>query len=87
VPIGGHNILEAAVAGVPILFGSYMNNFKLIAQNILAEQAAIQCLNDRALADAVLMLYQSPKLRHAMAQKPRNLFAKTKALCLKPVRC
>lgn len=83
VPIGGHNILEAAVAGVPILFGPYMNNFKLIAQNILAEQAAIQCLNDKDLANAVLMLYQSPEQRLAMTQKAKAFIVKNQGVMLK----
>ncbi len=83
VPIGGHNILEAAVAGVPILFGPYMNNFKLIAQNILAEQAAIQCLDDKALANAVLMLYQSPEQRLAMVQKAKAFIIQNQGVMLK----
>ena len=31
LPIGGHNLLEATAAGVPVLFGPYMTNFKEIS--------------------------------------------------------
>jgi 3-deoxy-D-manno-octulosonic-acid transferase len=39
---GGHNILEPAVFGKPILFGPHMQNFKEIADTFLANGAAVQ---------------------------------------------
>ena len=45
VPRGGHNILEAAAVGVPVMFGPYMVNFKEIARGVLSHNAAIQCQN------------------------------------------
>jgi 3-deoxy-D-manno-octulosonic-acid transferase len=39
---GGHNILEPAVHGKPIVFGPHMENFAEIAATFLREQAAIQ---------------------------------------------
>lgn len=39
---GGHNILEPAVHGKPIVFGPYMSNFAEIAATFLAARAAIQ---------------------------------------------
>ena len=39
---GGHNILEPAVHGKPIVFGPYMQNFAEIAATFLTQQAAIQ---------------------------------------------
>ena len=42
VPTGGHNILEPAVFGKPILFGPHMHNFREIADSFLARHAAIQ---------------------------------------------
>lgn len=58
VPVGGHNVLEPALMGVPVVFGPQMFNFKEIAEHILAEQAAIQCLNPEQVFDAVLQIYQ-----------------------------
>ena len=40
VPRGGHNILEAAAVGVPVMFGPYMVNFKEIARGVLSHNAA-----------------------------------------------
>jgi 3-deoxy-D-manno-octulosonic-acid transferase len=39
---GGHNILEPAVHGKPIVFGPHMENFAEIAEAFLAHQAAVQ---------------------------------------------
>ena len=42
VDTGGHNILEPAVFGKPIVFGPHMHNFKEIAEAFVAQDAAIQ---------------------------------------------
>jgi len=47
--LGGHNVLEPAAIGVPVIFGAYMDNFKAIETDILAMDAAIQCQNEAEL--------------------------------------
>ncbi len=42
VDTGGHNILEPAIFGKPIVFGPYMQNFAEIAQAFLSADAAVQ---------------------------------------------
>ena len=69
VPVGGHNILEAAAMGTPILFGSYMVNFKEIAHNVLSSGAAIQCEDQQALIDTVMDLYHYPEKRQILSDK------------------
>jgi len=66
VPVGGHNVLEAAAVGVPIIFGPYMANFKAIAASILEHEAAIQCQTDTDLAQAIMYLYAKPGYREAL---------------------
>jgi 3-deoxy-D-manno-octulosonic-acid transferase len=63
VSAGGHNILEAAAVGVPVLFGPYMTNFKAIADGVLKQQAAIQCQTREDVVQTVLTLYQQPDYR------------------------
>jgi 3-deoxy-D-manno-octulosonic-acid transferase len=63
VAAGGHNILEAAAVGVPVLFGSFMTNFKEIAEGVLKQQAAIQCQTKEDVVQAVLTLYQQADYR------------------------
>ena len=58
VPVGGHNILEASVIGVPVMFGPYMTNFKEISRRVIEQQAAIQCNTSNEVIDNLLSLYQ-----------------------------
>ena len=71
VPNGGHNILEAAAVGVPIMFGPYMSNFKDIARGVLAANAAIQCQDKEALILNILMLYDQPSFRATLAENAK----------------
>lgn len=63
VPIGGHNVLEAAAAKAPVVFGPYMANFSVIAQGMLSAKAALQCANAEDLADMFLLVYKDSALR------------------------
>ena len=69
VPTGGHNILEAAAVGLPVMFGPYMANFKEIARRVLSHNAAIQCQNKQDVIDSILALYEQPNFRNALAEK------------------
>jgi len=69
VPTGGHNILEAAAVGVPVMFGPYMDNFKEIARGVLSHNAAIQYQNKDGLVSSILALYEQPAYRKALAEK------------------
>jgi len=60
VAAGGHNILEPAQHGCPILFGPDMANFSEMAGAFLAEGAAIQVQDAPALAVAVVGLARDP---------------------------
>ena len=64
--LGGHNVLEPAAIGVPVIFGAYMENFKVIETDILAANAAIQCQNEAELIKMLLKLYQQPRLRQQL---------------------
>jgi 3-deoxy-D-manno-octulosonic-acid transferase len=54
VAVGGHNVLEPALIGTPILFGPQMFNFKEIAERILLEEAAVQSQDLEEIAAAVI---------------------------------
>ena len=69
VPVGGHNILEAAAVGVSVMFGPHMENFKEIARGVLSHDAAIQCQNKDDLVNTILSLYQQPDYRQSLAEK------------------
>jgi 3-deoxy-D-manno-octulosonic-acid transferase len=70
---GGHNILEPAVHGKPIIFGPYMQNFAEIAATFLKSQAAIQVASAPALSDAVVRLAGDPVERARLGAAARAL--------------
>ena len=69
VPVGGHNLLEAAAIGVPVLFGPYMANFKEIADKVLSHNAAIQCQDNAAIVKAIQALYSDSNYRNLLITK------------------
>jgi len=69
VPVGGHNLLEAAAASVPVMFGPYMANFKEIAEGVLARNAALQCLTQQDIVSTVHSLYADSERRAELARR------------------
>jgi 3-deoxy-D-manno-octulosonic-acid transferase len=70
---GGHNILEPAIFGKPVVFGPHMQNFKEIADAFLAHDAAIQVHSDRELDDVLLTLVSDPVRRAGLGAAARAL--------------
>lgn len=72
VPVGGHNILEPAALGVPVMFGPHMSNFSEIAKGVLEQDAAIQCLARDDIVRALYRLYAEPVYRESLSSKCKN---------------
>ena len=70
---GGHNILEPAIFGKPVVFGPNMQNFKEIADTFLANDAAVQVQTDRELEEALLLLVTDPVRRARLGAAARAL--------------
>lgn len=73
VPAGGHNLLEPAYWGKPILFGPHMDNFRDIAQLFLEAGAALTVTNPDDLARRVHELLQRERKRVDMGARARKL--------------
>ena len=69
----GHNILEPAMFGKPIVFGPYMQNFKEIAEAFITNGAAVQVQSERELDEALLTLLTDPVLRARLGAAARAL--------------
>jgi 3-deoxy-D-manno-octulosonic-acid transferase len=63
VAIGGHNTLEPAAQGVPVVVGSHVHNFVEVTQLLLDAGALVQVSNSHALAEAVLHWFKMPAAR------------------------
>ena len=69
---GGHNILEPAIFGKPIVFGPHMQNFKEIADAFLTNGAAVQVhVRARARRDAAGAGHRSGAPRAAWRGRAR----------------
>jgi 3-deoxy-D-manno-octulosonic-acid transferase len=73
LPRGGHNILEAAVAGKAIIVGPYMENFQEIADGFRAEGAMVEVRSSAELGQAVADLLRDDARRDAMGARARAL--------------
>jgi 3-deoxy-D-manno-octulosonic-acid transferase len=73
VDMGGHNILEPAVFGKPIVFGPHMQNFSEITNAFLTNDAAVQVQSERALEDALVALLTDPVRRARLGAAARAL--------------
>jgi len=66
VPIGGHNLLEPAALGLPILTGPHNFNSEDIARLLIDAGAARVVRSARELADGLIALLEDPTARQAM---------------------
>jgi len=60
VPVGGHNLLEPAALGKPVITGPYLFNTQQIADMFLEVGASSLVRDDRELAHAVLEYFANP---------------------------
>lgn len=78
VPVGGHNVLEASAAGIPVVFGQHMFNFAEIADLLQQHAAGIAVMNSNELAEVVRRLLADPLLRDQYANQGRALVEKNR---------
>ncbi len=72
VPIGGHNILEPAALGVPVVIGPHLHNFAEISRRLLQRGAARGVKSERELADTVAEFLDDADLRHKTGECGRR---------------
>ncbi len=63
VPVGGHNVLEPAAAGLPVLFGPHMFNFAEIALKLKECGGGLEVANAEELAAQLARLLGGPVFR------------------------
>jgi 3-deoxy-D-manno-octulosonic-acid transferase len=65
---GGHNILEPAALGKPVLFGKFMNNFEEEANLLKQSGGGLQLQNIEELYDVLKRLLMNPDERQKLSQ-------------------
>ena len=72
VDVGGHNLLEPAMLGVPALTGPHTRNFESLAASLQAAGAARMVRDAQDLAGAVADLLRDPNRRHRMGEEGKH---------------
>jgi len=75
VNIGGHNMLEPAALGLPVVFGPYLYNFAEISHALCEAGAATEVANVEELAECVKALLADANQRHAQGENGRQFVA------------
>jgi 3-deoxy-D-manno-octulosonic-acid transferase len=78
VASGGHNILEPAVAGKPVLVGPHMENFQEIADAFRAEGAIVQVASADELGREVADLLLDEPRRRELGERARGLVGRNR---------
>ena len=71
--LAGHNPLEPARAGVPILTGPHVDSFTDIYDNLLNHNAAMRVMSAEQLSQSVLALLMAPAAARQMARRASSL--------------
>lgn len=66
VPVGGHNVIEAARHARAVVFGPIMTNFREASNLLLEAGAALQIPAAAGLEDALRALLEDPDRRHRL---------------------
>ncbi len=72
-PRGGHNILEPAAAGAPVIVGPHMENFAAITNDFLESSAIIQIPESSALLPAVRELLKDPERSRELGRHAQSV--------------
>ncbi len=75
VPVGGHNLLEPAALGVPVLSGSELANFADVAEALRGADALMEVADEAALAEALAGLFADPAERRRLGEAGRAVVA------------
>jgi 3-deoxy-D-manno-octulosonic-acid transferase len=73
VATGGHNVLEPAVFGKPIVFGPHMENFFEIADAFVTNGGGVQIAGESELEEAFISLMGDPVRRARLGAAARAL--------------
>jgi 3-deoxy-D-manno-octulosonic-acid transferase len=76
VPIGGHNLLEPAVYGVPVIFGPYVDHFKTAADLLIQCGGGIKIKNEEELYTKTLDLLKDEDKRERMGKAAQEAIKK-----------
>ena len=73
VPRGGHNLIEPAVLGTPIIVGKHTFNFEEITANFINQDACLLVNNENELYEAMQSILEDENLRARLLKNAENV--------------
>jgi 3-deoxy-D-manno-octulosonic-acid transferase len=73
---GGQNPVEAIAAGKPVLFGAHMENFAVLARELVERQGAVQVQSVNELKQKFVDLLRDRNLRESLVENARGVLEK-----------
>lgn len=87
VPIGGHNLIEPAALGLPILTGPHLHNFTEISR-LLQNAGAAQIVTDaQSICDAMIALCSAKELREKIGKCAKETIEANRGALQKHLEC
>ncbi len=83
---GGHNPVEPASCGKPVIFGPYMDDFEEISQDLVSSGGSIQAASAADLYEQMQKLICSPELRRQMGKKNLDFIRKKQGVVEKHLK-
>ena len=87
VPIGGHNILEPILAGIPPVFGPEMSNFREISRLTQSAQAGRQVQSTEELESVIAEYLGDSKLRNMATRNGERLLQDNQGALTATYKC
>jgi 3-deoxy-D-manno-octulosonic-acid transferase len=87
VPVGGHNMLEAATLALPVLTGPHVFNFVEVMALLEARGAARRVRDVAGLTESVCELMQDANLRHTMGERGRAVVDENRGALARLLAC
>ena len=86
VPIGGHNLLEPAQWGRPVVFGPYIDHCRDMAYQLLQAGGGIQIQQPEKLGECFSGLIEHPQDAHQMGKQALSVIQKNRGVVEKNIR-
>lgn len=80
VPVGGHNVLEPIAMKVPVITGSFVNNFKTICDDLNSAEAIAMVNDAKAVIAKIVELHHNPIKKQAMIDNATQLLEANKGV-------
>jgi 3-deoxy-D-manno-octulosonic-acid transferase len=82
---GGHNVLEPALYGRPVVVGPHMQNFRAVAETLLSQGGMVQLAGGGELGPALLRLIENPRDAKQLGERGRDVAEKERGATARAV--